>query len=64
MIVLMTLTILGLAVAVALQRFKILDQQQTISEYHNLVLEWYHYLHNKEYDEDFEKWRAELKDDI
>jgi hypothetical protein len=58
------LAIITLTVRLVYLEFIRRDQEFHLEEYRVLVLEWYHYLHNKEYAEDFEMWRNELKDDI
>ena len=58
------LVVIVLAVRIVYLEFIKHDYEFHLEEYRVLVLDWYHYLQNKEYDEDFEKWRAELKDDL
>jgi hypothetical protein len=56
----MALIILSMAIWIGLQKFRLMEQEEHLEGYRILVLEWYHYLHNKEFSEDFEMWRNEL----
>ena len=53
--------LIAMAVRLVYLEFIRHDQEEHLEKYRTLVLEWYHYLHNKEHSEDFEMWRKELE---
>ena len=63
MYLLTMLIIVSMGIVIGLQKLRLMDQEESLESYRLLVLEWYDYLHNKEYSEDFELWRDELKRD-
>ena len=60
MIVSLIIVIILMGARLVYLEYTRIDQEAHLEAYRILVLEWYHYLHNKEHSEDFEMWRAEL----
>ena len=60
----LTCVVIILAARIVYLEFQRHDQEEALSKYRILVLEWYHYLHDKENNEDFELWRKELDEEV